>query len=214
VVSPKNPRTDLGPLSADASDFVEVADVLHRIHRTTGAHRQRWNEMRTYGPLRSARWDPHEEPSSDQPTSAVCYAAIGHAVTAFAEVFQSRRSIPMTPSHSLTAWIPTRPLRLLDLTPPERAGEVAWAVRGGAAGSLFAANKDVCRAWARAIRAQWPELDGLHVPSTVTLQPMVVLYVPAADSFPAAPEFTRPLDHPGLSLLVEDVAERLHWPVR
>ncbi|ABG99504.1 conserved hypothetical protein (plasmid) [Rhodococcus jostii RHA1] len=53
----------------------------------------------------------------------------------------------------------------------------------------------MCPTCARDIHLTWPHLDGLYVPSPTTGRPNVVLWNPAADSFPADLEFTRPLDH-------------------
>jgi len=123
------------------------------------------------------------------------YAA-GDVATAVAEVFQLTRRLDVTSGAPyLTGWSPARSLRLLDLT-----GD--WAVRNGAAHALNAAPRPVCRTWARAISAQWPDLDGLLVTSTMTGRRAVVLWVSAADSFPDAPGFSRPLTHPDVHRIV------------
>lgn len=201
----KNPRRPGKPLTARDSDFVSYNDGLWRIHRTTGPYRQRWNQMRTWGPADS-RWDPHPDPPAEHPDSAVLYAATD-TTTAFGEVFQDRRALTLSGSRALVGWTAARALRLLELTS-------TWAVRNRASASLHAAPKSTCRAWARAIRNTWPTLDGLYVPSTITLLPMVVLFAPAADSFPAGPNVARRLDHPDLATIVIDAADQLDWPVR
>ena len=120
-------------------------------------------------------------------------------VTCAAEVFQSRRTIVLSDEQELSGWLPTRPLRLLDLTE-------GWALRNGAANALAAADRVVCRRWAHAILTAWPDLDGLHTRSTMTGSPMVVLFESAADSFPPAPSFQRPLDHPVVHALMDRAA--------
>lgn len=202
----KNPLRPIGPLVVDASEITNCTGALWRIHRTTGHHRQRWDELRAYGPIRTMRWDPHPTPPGVQPASAVSYAATD-VVTAFAEAFQNRRAITISADQALAGWVPSRPLRLLDLT-----GN--WLLHNHASASLSAGRKDRCRNWAQAIRRTWPDLDGLWVGSTMTGAPMVVLYPPARDAFPASPQLSRPLDSPVLAGVVAHVHDTLGWPIR
>ncbi|MEZ5098103.1 MAG: RES domain-containing protein [Nocardioides sp.] len=152
------------------------------------------------------RWEPQPPPPADHPGNGVLYAATD-TTTAFAEVFQARRALTLSPARLLSGWQPTRPLRLLDLTG-------GWAIRQGASASLHAAPRSTCRAWARAIRAELPDLDGLYPPSTWTLRPMVVLFAPAGSAFPAGPSFSREIDDPLLSRYVVTAADELGWPIR
>ena len=205
-MTPKNPMRPPGALIVDAGDLIDYPGALWRIHRTTGPYRQTWDEMRTYGPLASMRWDAHPPPPGEHPAAAVSYTATD-VVTTFAEAFQARRSITLSGAVALAGWEPTRPLKLLDLTG-------TWLVRNGASASLAGTRKDTCRGWARAVRQAWPDIDGLYAPSTMTGGPMAVLYAPSSNSFPAAPRLARALNHPGLSGVVVKVADELGWPVR
>ena len=183
----KVPRTPPAVLTRDEADLLDVRPMLWRVHRTSGEHVLAWNALRTWGPLPSMRFDPHSEPLGDHPGDGVAYAATD-LPTALAEVFQSTRLIDTTSfAPRATAWQPTRPLRLLRL-------DDTWALRNGAANALTSAPRGVCRAWAGAIRAAWPELDGLWTTSTMTGRPTVVLWAPAADSFPSRPVFSRSLN--------------------
>lgn len=196
----KVPRTPPNPLTRTDADLVEYQDLLWRVHRTVGEHVLAWNRLRSYGPLATMRWDPHPQPLADHETG-VLYAATDLA-TSLAEVFQTTRLVDTDSfAPQATAWRPTRPLSLLNLTE-------GWALRNGAAAALVAAPRSTCRAWARSIHATWPELDGLWVTSTMTGQPTVVLWDHAADSFPAAPEFSRPLADPTMRAIVERIARR------
>lgn len=209
----KNPRTPPRDLTAQPEDFVTYDRALWRIHRLTGQYRQQWNEMRATGPLPQMRWDPHHETSRAPGAGhrSVSYAATD-VLTAFAEVFHSRRRIVLSRHQGLVAWIPGRPLRLLDLTPPTTPGATSWSLRNGASASLDSAVKPTCRAWARAIADTWPtDLDGLYVRSTVTGQSMVTLFAPAASSFPAAPSFSRRLDDPVVAAIAVGIANSLGW---
>lgn len=186
----KNPRTPPVALTAEPEDFVTYDRPLWRIHRLTGQYRQPWNALRT----------------------AVFYIATD-ALTAFAEVFHGGRRIVLSRHQGLVAWTPARPLRLLDLMPPRTPRATSWSLRNGASASLDSAVKSTCRAWARAIADTWPDdLDGLSVRSTVTGRPMIILFAPAATSFPVDPTFARPLDDPAVAAIAVSISASLGWP--
>lgn len=164
--------------------------VLWRVHRTSGDHTVAWDKLRYWGPASTMRFDPHVPPPHVQ-DRAVSYTALG-IPTALAEVFQRTRVVNTrrgTPY--LTAWSPARPLTVLDLTG-------AWPIQADASYTLNGGRRDRCRAWARAIHAARPDLDGLWRHSSMTGGDAVTLFTHAADSFPARPLMSLPLDHPGL----------------
>src|SRR5699024_10710136 len=81
--------------------------------------------------------------------------------------------------------------------------------------SLPQAPRSTCRAWASAIHEQLGErIDGLLVPSTVTGEPMVVLFARSSDAFPIAPSFSRTLEPADVLTLAVRVRRRLGWPIR
>jgi hypothetical protein len=149
--------------------------------------------MRSFGPLPSARFDPHPPPAGMHPTERVLYAG-SNLVTALAERFQKVREIRRhQPDEPIVySWVATRPLRLLDLT--GRA-----ATRLGASHTISAGPKNVTRGWARALRATWPEADGSLYSSAMTGEQCVALWAPAQSSFPDAPGFSALLSHPASS---------------
>lgn len=202
---PKNPARPAGPLIRADEDLLHAHQALWRIHRTSGRHAVAWNGFRMFGPLSTARFDPHPPDRGVHLGYGVSYAALDVA-TAVAEVFQHTRTVRAAPDVQLTAWTPARSLRLLDLT-----GD--WALRNGAAHSLYAAPWRTCRAWSRAIHDAWPDLDGLWAPSTMTGQPIVVLYERASDSFPARPAFTRELSNPYVWATVAAAAGRVGYAI-
>ena len=196
---PKVPRTPPADLAHEPGDILTVRPLLWRIHRTQGPHVLGWNQLRTFGPIPTMRYDPHPEPAGPS-TEGVLYTATSLA-TALAETFQATRVVDTRSfAPQLTAWTPTRDLRLLDLTG-------GWALRNGAAFSLATAPKSTCRAWARQIRATWPDLDGLWAPSTMTGDANVVLWNPAHTSLRAAPDFSRPLAEPTLHAITARIAQ-------
>lgn len=56
-------------------------------------------------------------------------------------------------------------------------------------------------------------LDGLYVPSTMTLAPMTVLFSAAATAFPAAPHMSTLLSHAAARALALKAGHALGWPV-
>lgn len=164
--------------------------ALWQIANAAGRYPVTFGTIRGYGPLTSARFDPHPEPAADSPTEPVLYAA-ETLLTAVAERFQHNREIrradPMRPV--VYGWFPTRTLKLLDLSG-------AGAVSLGAAHAISGYRKDITRRWARALRHAWPGADGLLYASSMTGQHCITLWAPASDSFPPAPKFARGIDIP------------------
>lgn len=182
------------------------ATTLWRIHTTIGPYRSGWDEFRTAGPLNS-RWEPHPTPFGDYAPTGVIYASLD-TTTCFAEVFQSTRVIEASRGRTLSGWTPRRPLRLLDLTSH-------WPIRNGAAAALHAAPRSTTRAWTRWIVAEYPDLDGVYAPSTMSGRPIVALFSPQASaSMPARPDFTRSLDYGAVAPYITAAAATLGWGFR
>lgn len=152
------------------------------------------------------RWDPQPDPVGEHPGYGVSYAACDLA-TAVAEVFQQTRVVAPSPDRHLTSWSPVRPLRLLDLTR-------SWGLRNEAAAALTSAPKSTCGTWATAIHDDIADLDGLWTLSTLTGEHSVVLFEPAADSFPVSPAFTAPLDAGPVWQTLHDTAAAIRYAFR
>lgn len=203
---PKAPRTPPEQLVRDPVDSVEFSGTLWRIHRTAGQYVLAWNQLRTYGPLPSMRWDPHPGPAPGTRTGGVLYAAADVA-TSLAEVYQTTRVIDTRAgAPALTAWQPQRPVRLLDLSG-------TWLLRNSASAALLAAPRSTCRRWARAVHTTWPDLDGLYVPSTMTGRPNIVLWNAAVDSIPEMPGFSRPLAQPLVWSIAQAAATEIGYTI-
>ena len=185
--------------------ILEYDQALWRVHRTTSAYPAAWNGMRYFGPLRDMRFDPHPAGPPRMSAEGVLYAA-GDIATALAEVYQRTRIIDtITGTPHLSGWRPTRRLRLLDLT-------ADWPIRAGASHAINSGRKDHCRAWARAIRTAWPHLDGL-AHDAITGQTGITLFLPAANSLPAAPDTSRPLGDPATLRAVYPAAHHINYRV-
>lgn len=204
-MSAKSPRRPARPLTLEANDLVEFAAPLWRIHRTVGPHVASWNAPRFFGPIAGMRFDPHPNGApTDHAPVGVHYNA-SDVDTAVAEVFQRTRVIdPVTGAPYLTGWQPTRPLRLLNLTG-------TWLIRNRASAALAAGPRATCRAWARAVHEQLPHVEGLFVPSTMTGAENVVLWAPALNAAPAAPQFHRPLASPAAWAVLVEAAARIGY---
>jgi hypothetical protein len=201
---------NLPPPPGDPGDLPEPhlhlqSEPLFRIHFQAGDHPTRWNELRTWGPAETCRFDPHPPPQGVHLGEGVSYAATD-LPTALAEVFQGtwvidrRRDLPQ-----LAVWQPVRQLTLLDLT-----GE--WPLLARATALINAGARETCRAWARTIRQAWPDLDGLRHRSTLTGRPTcVTLWSPAANSFPEMPVIDESLDHPDLRSLLHPAADAIGY---
>ncbi|MCP2169361.1 RES domain-containing protein [Goodfellowiella coeruleoviolacea] len=195
-----------------AEDVVAVhrATRLVRIFSAGGTHPQRWNSFRYVGPLPHARFDPHPPGPNNLPVEnrdhGVLYFGLS-VRTSIAEVFQATSTVDRTTRlPHLVVLRPRRTLRLLDL-----AG--LWPTRVGASQEISTGPKHLTQPWARAIRAAYPELDGLWYRSSMDSgDPAVCLWdPPGASGLPAAPDVLLPLDHPGLDLPLARVCEELNY---
>jgi hypothetical protein len=189
---------------------VHSATRLVRIFAAGGAHRQRWNSFRYAGPLPHARFDPHPLGPDTSPATTRNHGALYFGLsarTSVAEVFQAASIVDRsTRRPHLVVLRPRRTLRLLDL-----AG--LWPTRAGASQEISSGPKDVTQAWARAIRAAHPDLDGVWYRSSMDSgEPAICLWdPPAADTIPDAPEVLLPLDYPGLDLPLARICDDLNY---
>lgn len=186
---------------------VPASTRLVRVYTAGGTHPQQWNEFRYAGPLRHARFDPHPAgPTAVSLAHGVLYFGLS-ARTCIAEVYQQTSIVDRrTRFPHMVVFRPTRPLRLLDL-----AG--LWPTRAGASQEISAGPKLVTQAWARAIRAAYPDLDGLWYRSSMDSgNPSVCLWdPPSAAVIPPTPDVLLPLDHPGLDLPLARICDELNY---
>lgn len=177
--------------------------VLWRVHFTTSQHIVPWNRLRTWGPVASARWDPHPPPPQDAAPLGAAY--LGEDVlTCLAEVFQLTRFVDVdrdTPY--ITAFRLNRDITTVDLT-----GH--WLLSAGASAHVAFGEKERTRAWARAIHQAWPKVDGLYSLSAMALSRKVVTLW-TANCLPASPAFTAPLSSPGVIADVAAAAREIRY---
>ena len=182
------------------------ATTLWRIYFGEGEHAGRWDRFRSYGPLRTARFDHHEPPPRDQ-ERAILYAGLAVA-TCVAEVFQDTRVIDRRRrSPWLVAFKLRREVRLLDLT-----GD--WPTRAGASQAISSGRRDRSRAWSASIYGAYPEIEGLWDRSSMHGgEPAVALYERAAGALRSQPELHLPLSHPALEVPLGRMAADLGYVV-
>jgi len=141
------------PLTYTDKDVKSYDGELWRILKTAGPHALRWDQLRHWGPHEGMRFEPHPAGAPQvHPEAAVLYAA-SDFYTAFAEVFSDAHTIDRdAQSPALVSWIPSRPLRLLDVT--TRSITRIF----GAAAIQMIQERPVTHAWARALyqQCQWP----------------------------------------------------------
>ncbi|GAA3869687.1 RES family NAD+ phosphorylase [Saccharothrix violaceirubra] len=189
---------------------VHRATRMVRIFTAKGLHPQRWNSFRYTGPLPHARFDTQigapDGSFVHAPDQGVLYFGLT-VRTSVAEVFQATSVVDRrTRSPFMVILRPRRTLRLLDLTG-------LWPTRVGASQEISSGPKHLTQAWARAIRAAYPELDGLWYRSSMDSgDPAICLWdPPGGTGLPAAPDVLLPLEHPGLDLPLARVCEDLNY---
>lgn len=204
------PPADLaGTVGIRAEEYRQITPdtLLWRIHRVRGGLVTPWNQLRHYGPL-DARFEPHPPPPSQHPDRAVWYAAVTPR-TAFAEVFQRTRIVPLTDTFHLTAARLTHPVRLLDITGDPDQG--AWATRAGASIALSTGRHDYTSAWARELCGQFPNLDGLTYRAARDGGHAVALFLPAADAMPRQAVISRALSDPALTSRIAGICHTIGY---
>lgn len=198
----KLPQPDLDKIRAVPPTVWQTDAVLWRVHQPRGNHPLAWNQLRRFGPLRSARFDYWFGEQAPQ-EGGVGYFGFDVAAC-LAEVFQARRRIDaLSSQHHLTAFTPTRELSLLDL-------RTDYPVKVGASHSINSGPKRRCREWARALRSAHPDLDGFAYIGLAG-RDCVVLFETAQDAFPTAPEMTRALSDRGLAERLADAADQIGY---
>lgn len=187
---PRTPPADLSSRRPDSYTW-PLARPLWAILDGSGPYARPFGTMRSYGPVASARFDPHPEPADAASGELVLYVACD-LLTAIAERYQRRRMVSLIdPAFPVVcSWSATRDLSLIDVTS-------VGTVRLGASHAINAGPKKVCRRWAQAIRAAWPSVDGMLYSSSMTGRDCAVLWTPAGDSFPPGPAFAEFMASPG-----------------
>lgn len=198
----KLPKPNLETIRSVTPAVWETNNALWRLHNPRGEYPRAWNELRRFGPLRDARFDPWAGEARDR-LEGVGYFGFDIA-TCLAEVFQDRRRVDALNSDlHVTSIEPTRPLLLLDL-------RADYPIKIGASHSLNGGSKNLCREWAQALREVHPEVDGFAYIG-VAGRNCAVLFDSALSSFPPAPRTTRAISDKGLASWLADAAQQIGY---
>lgn len=198
----KLPQPDPGHLASTTPEYAEIGDVLWRLHSPHDLeHPMRWDELRTFGPLLTARFDPWLPPPKERAPDGVAYFGTD-VPTCLAEVFQDTRHVNTgRRGLQLTAFVPARPLRLLDL-------RGSWPIKVGASHLINSGPRRRCRVWAHALREAYADADGLAY-TGMAGRDCATLW--ARGAFPDAPDFSRPLSDPALASRVADACSQIGY---
>lgn len=206
---------------------VPAGTMLTRIYRAGGAHPVEWHTFREYGPL-DGRFDPQPEPIGVHPGAGVLYTVLesrlsdagqrerhgeadpleeavsGPFAAALLEVFQAQRMIRRSAGTPVLALFEVaRPLHLLDLADSD------WVAVAHGNGAISAGDRSRSREWARAIRAHYPEIDGLvSASSLVPTARLATLWEPARSAIPEHPLALIPLERDELTGVIDAIADR------
>ena len=209
---PEPPATLPSPRS---DELLELESALTRVYRRGGGRMGLWPAFRHFGPLATARFDPHPPPPGRRRRGVMYLAAKGATrhgrvvpglETGIAEAFQDTRFIDRDTDEPWAAiWTSTRAVRVLDL-------DSHWTTRAGGNRALTSGPRDVSRQWARAVYEQLEDLDGLAWRSSVLgVGRCVALWERARDALPRSPDFNRALADPVMLPDLSKIAGRIGY---
>ena len=203
VPEPPDPAT-LAARTGPETLVLSVGTELWRIYFRGGPYPGHWRGFRTFGPVRTARFDHHEPPPRNQ-TRGVLYAATSIPICV-AEVFQATRTLDRQLRDPwLVGFRLRRPVPLLDV-----GG--SWPTRAGASMGLNSGPRPRTQRWSAAMYAAYPDLEGIWYPSSMYKnEPAVMLYERAGDALEALPFLNTALSAPGLLAPLAAVAREIGY---
>jgi hypothetical protein len=204
---PEPPPVATLRLVSPDSETLQAGTRLWRIYFRRRSHPARWDQMRHYGPFRSARFDHHLDPPKVQ-DRGILYAATGDdaIATCVAEVFQDTRLVDTRRNEPwLAAFTLMEDVLLLDL-------RGKWPTRVRASSNINSGPRPRCGRWSRAIYDAYPDLGGLYYASSVNAnEPAVALYERASKALVRSPLLNRPLSDAPMLIPLQKVAAELGY---
>lgn len=224
-----DPPASLLTLRAGDARTIPAGTTLCRIYNRFGDHATRPDQLRSWGPVATARFDHHDPAPSDHVSSDRVTAATGSyaiepsspvasrrrpiamdspIVTAVAEAFQNDRIVAISARQGLAILSIAHDIEVLDLSS-------GWATRAGAGNHLSTGPHSTTRRWARALHSSYPHLAGMTWVSSVHPSGRaLVLNERAADRRGVVAcrlSFDRPLDHPMTGRLMAEARRMIGY---
>lgn len=202
-----NPPGDLARISPELFR-VPAGTALWRLYKRGGRHPVLWNTFRTFGPLKTSRFDHHLPAEDGKPrlqARGIYYAAVEIA-TCLAELFQDTRTIDREAEEVTLVGFELRlAVDLLDL-------RGTWPTRAGASMVLSSGPRARSRLWSCAIYEAYPDIQGLYYSSSMHAnRPVLALYERAVSALAPVPLVHRPLSDPALLPDLDRSAQRLGY---
>lgn len=205
---PRRPNRPLPePVGSEVTELL-AGQPLFRVYQTGGRHATTWSHFRTFGPVRTGRFDHHPLPRGDHPDHGILYAAFD-VKTAVAEAFGDERMIDRVRDEPYIARFRlTGPVPSLDLASD-------WPTRAGGSQELSSGPRPTAQAWSRAI---WEDLDWIEAllyPSSMHGGATnVAFYERARSAIPATPGRVLPLSLPAFEADLIRFATELGYAIR
>jgi hypothetical protein len=202
-----NPPGDLARISPELLRL-PAGTELWRLYKRGGRHPVLWNTFRTFGPLKTSRFDHHLPDEDGEPRlqdRGIYYAAVEIA-TCLAELFQDTRTIDRESEEVTLVGLELRlAVELLDLTG-------TWPTQAGASMVLSSGPRSRSGLWSCAIYEAYPDIKGLYYSSSMNAnRPMIALYERAVSALAPVPLVHRPLSDPALLTDLDRSAQRLGY---
>lgn len=203
------PVPDASAIAALAPDWLilEPGVTIWRIYAEGGRHPGTWSGFRYWGPGDS-RFDHHPPPPGPS-GRGILYGAT-QLTTCVAEVFQASRLVDRhTNGPHLAVFSAQAPMHLLNL-------RGTWPTIAGASMALNSAlDRDRTQAWARAIYAAYPSVEGLWYSSAMHAnEPCVALFERAIPSMADTPLLRMTLSDAALTPSLLNAAQAVGYALK
>jgi hypothetical protein len=187
---------------------LSARSVWWRVYKRGGRHPVLWNTFRAYGPLWTARFDPHLPDAEGNPCvqGRMSLYVADRILTCLAEFFQDTRTISREAEEPwLAGFELRREVELLDLTG-------VWPTRAGASMAINSGPRSRCRLWSRAVYEAYPQVQGIYYASSMNAgRPVLALFERARPALSPTPIFNRPLSDPALLGDLDQSARTLNY---
>jgi len=183
---------------------IATGTLLWRVYPHAGRHPRAWNACRSFGPVKTMRFDHHSDPAREQ-ERRILYGASSIAICV-AEFFQEDKTIDRFMVEPwLVGFTVKRDVTLLNLCG-------AWPTRAGASMEINSGQHGRARRWSRVIYDAYPNVEGLWYSSSMYKnEPAFAFYERVEPALELTTFYHEPLSHRGLLTPLNGVARELSW---